>query len=339
MAILAECPRCHKKQAVKNRLCPCGADLIKEKRLQKVRYWINYRLPNGKQRREAVGYLIKEAQAAEGKRKAQKYENPGILEKVPAERMTFAELMDWYLNLSPVKKLSSYIRVKGALGNFNKAFGDRIVSTIKPLDLENYQQKRIEEGKAPATIDMETTIAKTMVIKAFDNDFVDGRTVKAFRKVKRLLKKAANARRQVIGVAEYLRLTQAAPAHLRVILAMAYNTGMRLGELRGLRWPHIDREKEVIRLPSDLTKEARAKVIPMNHHVKKILADLPRAIHHDFVFTYHYEPIRGGGRAKKIIRDDLQESEYPVWPGRGRGNHLSRPEADGKNAYALRRGR
>lgn len=208
--------------------------------------------------------------------------------------MTFAELMDWYLNLSPVKKLSSYIRVKGALGNFNKAFGDRIVSTIKPLDLENYQQKRIEEGKAPATIDMETTIAKTMVIKAFDNDFVDGRTVKAFRKVKRLLKKAANARRQVIGVAEYLRLTQAAPAHLRVILAMAYNTGMRLGELRGLRWPHIDREKEVIRLPSDLTKEARAKVIPMNHHVKKILADLPRAIHHDFVFTYHYEPIRGG---------------------------------------------
>ncbi len=299
MAILAECPLCHRKQAAKNRLCSCGEDLVKAKRLQKVRYWVNYRLPNGTQRREAVGYLIQEAQAAEGKRKAQKYENPGILEKVPSERMTFAELTDWYLNLSPVKKLASYIRVKGALGNFNKAFGDRIISTIKPLDLENYQQKRIEEGKAPATIDMETTIAKTMVIKAFDNDLVDGRTVKAFRKVKRLLKKAANARRQVIGVAEYLRLTQAAPAHLRAILAMAYNTGMRLGELRGLRWPHIDREKEVIRLPSDLTKEARAKVIPMNHHVKKILADLPRALHHDFVFTYHYEPIRGGGGLKK----------------------------------------
>jgi hypothetical protein len=37
MAILAECPRCHKKQTVKNRVCDCGADLVKEKRLKKVR--------------------------------------------------------------------------------------------------------------------------------------------------------------------------------------------------------------------------------------------------------------------------------------------------------------
>ncbi len=36
MAILAGCPRCHNKQAVKNRVCDCGADLVKEKRLKKV---------------------------------------------------------------------------------------------------------------------------------------------------------------------------------------------------------------------------------------------------------------------------------------------------------------
>ena len=97
MAILAECPVCHKKQAVKNRNCACGEDLVKAKRLKKVRYWVNYRLANGKQPREVVGYLIGEARAAEGKRKAQKYENPEILEKVPSEKMTFTELIDWYL--------------------------------------------------------------------------------------------------------------------------------------------------------------------------------------------------------------------------------------------------
>ena len=33
MAILAECPVCHRKQAVKNRNCVgCGQDLVKEKR-------------------------------------------------------------------------------------------------------------------------------------------------------------------------------------------------------------------------------------------------------------------------------------------------------------------
>jgi integrase len=60
---------------------------------------------------------------------------------------------------------------------------------------------------------------------------------------------------------------------------------MRTGEFRGLRWSHVDREKGVIRLFADLTKESKAKVIPINHHVKKALVDLPPAIHHDFVLT------------------------------------------------------
>ena len=97
---------------------------------------------------------------------------------------------------------------------------------------------------------------KTMVTKAFDNDLVDGRTVKAFRTVKRKLRKAANARKRTLTIDEYLRLVDVAPDHLKAIITMAFNTGMRTGELRGLRWSHIDREKWVIRLPADLTKES-----------------------------------------------------------------------------------
>ncbi len=298
MAILAECPRCHKRQAVKNRICSCGDDLVKEKRLQKVRYWVVNRLPNGKQRWEPVGLSIEEARAAEGKRRAQKVENPGILEKVPAERMTFAELADWYLDLSPVKKLSSYNRIRQGIANFNRAFGTRIVSTLKPLDLEDYQEKREEEGRAPATIDMEISLVKTMVAKAFDNDLVDGRTVKAFRVVKRKLKKAGNARKRTITIEEFLKLVDVAPDHLKAFLTVAFNTGMRTGELRALRWSHIDREKWVIRLPADIPKEKKSKVIPINHHVKRVLADLPRAIHHDFVLTYKNDPIVTAGGIK-----------------------------------------
>jgi integrase len=299
MAILAECPRCHRKQATKNRNCDCGADLVKEKRLKKVRYWVVYRLAGGKQRKEFAGYLIEEARAAEGKRKSQKVENPGILEKVPAERMTFEGLAEWYLDLSPVKKLSSYNRIIQGIANFNRVFGSRIVSSLKPMDLEEYQENREEEGRAAATIDMEISLVKTMVTKAFDNDLVDGRTVKAFRVVKRKLKKASNARKRTLTIEEYLRLVAAAPDHLEAFLTVAFNTGMRTGELRALRWSHVDREKGVIRLSADLTKEGKAKVIPINHHVKRVLAGLPRAIHHDFVLTYRHEPIVTAGGIKK----------------------------------------
>jgi len=309
MSILAECPRCHKKQAVKNRICACGADLVKEKRSGKVRYWVNYRLPNGKQRREYVGNNpegrplgIEGARAAEGKRRAQKHENPAILEKAPAERMTFSELARWYLDLKSVQALASLPRVKCCLCNFTDSFGDRIVSSLKPVDLENYQHKRLEAGRTPATVDMELTIAKTMVLKAFDNDLVDGRTVKIFRKVKRQLRKGANARRQTLSVAGYLRLIQEAPPHLRALIVLAFNTGMRLGELRALQWKHIDREAGFIRLPSALTKEGRAKTIPMNHYVREVLDRLPRSIHHGFVITYHGQPITNEGGCKKAFK-------------------------------------
>jgi integrase len=306
MAILAECPLCHRKQAVKNRNCvACKSDLVKPKRAGKVHFWIHYRVADGKQRWEFVKLPdgrpagIEEARAAEGKRKAQKVENPTILERAPADKWTFTELAGWYLDLSPVKKLSSFNRIKGILGNFNEVFGNRIVSSIKLQDLEEYQEKREEDGRAPATIDMEISIVKTMVTKAFDNDLVDGRTVKAFRRVKRKLRRGDNARRRTMTPEEYLRLVDVAAPHLRGIITTAYNTGMRAGELRALRWSYIDREHGVIRLPADVTKEGRAKVIPINHHVKEVLAGLLRAVHHDFVFTYKGESIGDNGGFKK----------------------------------------
>lgn len=313
MAILAECPVCRKKQSVRNRKCTCGTDLIAAKRAKKVRYWVSYRLPGGKQRREYVGndeegrpLGIEEAKAAEGKRRAQKKENPTILEKIHAEKMTFSELIDWYLNLKSVQKLASFKRVKCALGSFGKAFGDRIVSSLKPLDLENYQNKREEEGLAPASIDMEISLAKTMVTKAFDNDLVDGRTVKAFRPLKRKLRRAANARRRTLSMAEYVCLLNISPPHLRAFLTLAVNTGMRLGELRSLKWSHIDREKWCIRLSADFTKENRPKVIPINHHVRRVLAELPQALHHDFVLTYRGKPIINVGGVKDSFKKACQ---------------------------------
>ena len=47
MGIRAECPPCHKKQTVKNKVCTCGQDMDKAKRAKKVKYHISYRV-NGK---------------------------------------------------------------------------------------------------------------------------------------------------------------------------------------------------------------------------------------------------------------------------------------------------
>jgi len=289
MAILAECPQCHKKQSIKNRICECSADLVKLKKASEARFWINYRFPGGKQRREAVGFSIEEAKDAEGKRRGQKRENR-IFDMLPESKMTFFELAQWYLSRESVKNLASFDRTRQTLANFNQVFGNWVVNTLKPDDLENYQAKRTKEGLAPATVDMELRIAKTMVNKALDNDLVDGKTLKAFRCIKRMLRIGANARTRTLSIDEYLKLMEVSPARLKPVIIIAFNTGMRKGELWKLKWSHIDHPKKFIRLPADITREGKVKNIPMNRHVIEALRTVPRGIRVDDVFTHNGKP-------------------------------------------------
>ena len=125
MGILAECPICQRKQTNKNKLCvSCGNDMAKFKRSRKVRYWIDFRLPGGKQRREPIGYSITKARDAHGKRRSQKRENR-VFDMLPESKMSFTELSEWYLGLKSVKKLAAYDRYKGALNNFNTDLPDQ----------------------------------------------------------------------------------------------------------------------------------------------------------------------------------------------------------------------
>jgi len=86
---------------------------------------------------------------------------------------------------------------------------------------------------------------------------------------------------------------------------------MRKGELRKLRWSHIDRENIFIRLPAALTKERKQKNIPINRHVKKVFNTLPHALRHDFVFTFQGEPITHKDSLKKSFQTACEKAGIP----------------------------
>jgi integrase len=75
-----------------------------------------------------------------------------------------------------------------------------------------------------------------MVTKAFDDDKIGGDVLKAFRTVKKKLKKGANPRTRTFTIDEYKGLINEALAHLRNAIIIGFNTGMRLGEIRKLKW-------------------------------------------------------------------------------------------------------
>ena len=292
MAVLAECPVCHKKQAVKNKRCFCGARLDKLKRAKKkVRYWITYRLPGGKQKREAVGYSIEEARDANGKWRVQKRENR-FFDIKPDAKMTFDELAKWYMDLEKVKARAYYPTLKINLSSFLSEFGNFIVGQIKPVDLENYQAKRKKEGYSDSYIDNEIGAARTMIIKAFNNDLVGGDTLKVFKRVPRLLKPNANARDRILSIEETKRLMDALPLHVKSIVAIAVHTGMRKAEILSLTWDKVDMKNRLIRLEASDTKDREARKIPISDELHGILKSIPKAIHDNHVILYKGKPIK-----------------------------------------------
>ena len=158
--------------------------------------------------------------------------------------------------------------------------------------LEDYQEDRKDQGMADATIDKEMIYAKAVAKKAFYNDKIDGRILKAFGNLKSKLTSGANARTRTMTFDEYVSLIDNAPPHLKATIIIAFNTGMRKGEIRSLKWSYIDRKKGFIRLPKEITKEKRAKNIPINRHVEDVLDSIPRNISHGFVIDYKGDPIK-----------------------------------------------
>ncbi len=299
MSILAECPMCHNKQSIKNKFCKCGRDLDKAKRSKRVKYWVVYRTPNGKQRKESVGYSISEAKDADGKRRGEKRENRIFDIKIDT-KMKFSELADWYLGLESVKALASYWLVELCLNKFNAEFGNMIVADVKLADLENYQARRKKDGKAPATIDHEIGKAKTMIFKAFDNDLVGGEALKAFRRVKRTLKPGTDVRDRVLSKDEFEALVKHSPAHIKPIVTTAYYAGMRKGEILNLTWDKLDLKNRIIQLEADDTKDDEPRTIPLCDELAAVLKSVPRAIHDDHVFQYRGKPVTDIRKGLKV---------------------------------------
>ena len=201
-----------------------------------------------------------------------------------------------YLEQEKVKSLASYDIIKIKLDLFNSEFGNKLVSDIKPVDLENYQAKRTKEGRAPATVDQEIKKAKTMVLKAFDNDLVGGDAVKAFNRTDYLLKRGADVRTRVLSPAEFQALVNHSRGHTRAVIMTGYYTGMRKGEILNLTWDKVDLRNRMIRLEASDTKDSEKRDVPICDELYKMLVSMPNRIQRtgqdNHVFQYKGKPVK-----------------------------------------------
>jgi integrase len=106
-----------------------------------------------------------------------------------------------------------------------------------------------------------------------------------------VLKEAA-PRKGFLEHADYQKLRQELPEHLRPALAMGYYTGMRLGEILGLRWANVDLANAEVRLDPGTTKNDEPRTVPLAGELLAMLKiEREKNPAGEFVFTRAGQPV------------------------------------------------
>ena len=146
MAIYISCPICRTTVSLKKKICKCGEDFGKLKKQGRAVYIVEYRMPNGKRKREVVGSSIEKARDIEGKRRVQKREKR-YFELEYEEDITISELIEWFLEFPNLKDVT---RKRQTLAHVKRLMGEMFIEDIKAEDLESFKLERKKEGwKSP----------------------------------------------------------------------------------------------------------------------------------------------------------------------------------------------
>jgi integrase len=195
---------------------------------------------------------------------------------VPENDVTFEELSKWYLDLEVVKGLKDVQSTKDPRQNLERTLWRTQVNCIKKSSIENFRTKMLKTGKSRSYIDQIVGAARAMINKAFEDDMLSGDCLRPFKKIKKLLKKNANARDMIFTQEQYDLLIDHLPATLIPIVATAYWTGMRKGEILSLTWNKVFMKDREIRLEIEDTKDDEKRVIPIPRPAIRYPVQIPR---------------------------------------------------------------
>lgn len=307
---LQQCPECGRIQSLKHSTCrKCGLDLEQAK----VTYWVDYRLPNGKQRRVSLAaysdldpHSFDDALDLISKLRLCKRQKQAF--DIPEQTITFNQLKKWYLKLASVQELASY--KTGSLQSFLKGwcdeYGESVVGDITKVDVKDFRIKKSKTHK-PRTIDGYIAGVKTMLKMAVDAGKLSMDALKPFQ-IKGLLKRRSNARDRILSAEEFDALVSDNHCQwLTWALQIAYHTGMRQREVLGLIWSMVDLESNLIHVPAWLTKDDEDRDVPVLPSLKPILISIPRALRCDYVINDGERPLWGA-----LLRRRLEEACFRV---------------------------
>jgi integrase len=232
---------------------------------------IEYRL-NGKTKREAIGKTgtITKTVAKEILRNRERQVKLGQYELLDAVIPNLSEIANVYIAYQKdVKQIRSFDRTRQCVNHFVRFYGNKKLSEINTEDIDLYKKIRLSEGIKQNTLARELQVIRNMFNHAEKrNNFFGKNPVRESG-----IPQINDKKERVLTHIEQRSLLDASPKHLKDVIQIALNTGMRRGEILGLQWKWIDFDENLIHLPHTHTKTQTSRKIPVNEIVRKILLE------------------------------------------------------------------
>ncbi len=240
-------------------------------------------IANGQRKRGKIGRLKEDAQKILNHKLSElTLEEHGIVED---EKITLKEFAkEFLIHKKNSTRACTYAGIEIYINvHLIPFFGKEYLFNISAHKVFSYQSKRLSEGVSNSTVNREVGCLNNLL-----NTAVTWKRIKSnpIKDVKRLKEPPGRLRYLTLGeINKLLASCPNPPNPLRAVITVALTTGMRRGEIFGLKWEYIKPESRFIILP--VTKNNTVRLIPANDTLLRTLEGLPRVSEYVFLGRKH----------------------------------------------------
>lgn len=164
-------------------------------------------------------------------------------------------------------------------------FGYLRAIDITPLQIDNYIQERLNQGKKLGTIGRELNVLK----RAFRLGLMDN-LITRMPHIKHIPDK--NIRQGFFEYEELQTIMSYLPEHMKDFTLFAYLSGWRKGEISSLEWSDIDMKARVVRLRPENSKTERGRILALEGELWLIIQRRWKQRNLGCPFVFHREGIK-----------------------------------------------
>jgi integrase len=145
------------------------------------------------------------------------------------------------------------------------AFDNDRARDVTSARIADYVRDRLAAKKAAATVNRELAALRRAFALAVEHE-----RLSAAPRIRLLSER--NVRQGFVSPAEFEKILDALPEHLRDVARFGFLTGWRRSEILKLEWKHVHQGDERITLPGELSKNGQPRTIPFVGSLAEIIA-------------------------------------------------------------------